>query len=412
MRARRAVLATVAALIVILLSGCLNYSADVTVSKEDRVSGTVILTRETKPVGGVEVLPTPAPLPSGAPGSATSNKIEFPKPVSDTDSIVVSPYSDGTKVGYKIEYKRATFKEAAAFTPLGDRGGALVFTRDGDTVTFAASFDLTFDAGTEAQKALLAKNVTATVKLNLPGTIGDTNGTVADNAITWTVEPLKANDLTATYASAAPAPSATDKSASTASKHKDANSTNWIIIGAVVLGLLIIGAVLFGLLRWRRTRKNAAHPAASAFETSSGPIGGTGPTGPIDSGASYGSVQPTYAQPPAEQSVPRYGETPVTDIPSAAAPAIESPVVEPTAVEPTAVEPRDGLAKWPLPEDDPNERTTTYEVAEQKRGLQHEPASASGVPESSAMDTETSPADASAPRGGWPPPQPKWKQEP
>lgn len=306
-RGRRSVLAVVGALIVVLLSGCLNYSADVTVSKDDLVSGTVILTRETKPMGGVEVLPSPAPLP---PGSNTSNKFEFPKPVSNTDSIVVTPYSDGANVGYKIEYKRATFEEAAAFTPLGDRGGALVFTRDGDAVTFAADFDLSFDAGTEAQKALPAKNVTATVKLDLPGKIGDSNGTVADNSVTWTVEPLKVNDLVATYTSAGPAAPTASKSAAAASAPtKGISTTTWIIIGAIILGLLIIGGATFGVLRRRRPRNDAGKVARSGLKPPQCP------DDPSGSAASYGPLQQTH--PPPHTPVPAMTVPPQFGAPSA-----------------------------------------------------------------------------------------------
>lgn len=255
-RARRAALAVVGALIVTVLGGCLDYSADLRVSSSDRVSGTVILTRDSQPIGGgVKVAPTPAPIPmpSGGPNSVT-----FPQPVSDTDSIVVSPYSDGTKVGYKIEYKRATFEEAAAFRPLGDRGGALVFTRDGDTVTFEATFDLSYSSGTDAQRDLLAKNVTATVTLGLPGTIGDSNGTVTDDGITWTLEPLETNDLSATYTSAAPGAAtstATPAADSAPGKAASASPAPWIAGGAVVLVILAAGAVL-GVRRRRHGRRD------------------------------------------------------------------------------------------------------------------------------------------------------------
>ena len=378
-----------------LLSGCLNYSADVSVSKDDLISGTVILTRETKPMGGVEVLPSPAPLPSNAPGSTAPNKIEFPKPVSNADSIVVTPYADGTNVGYKIEYQRATFKEAAAFTPLGDRGGALVFTRDGDTVKFTASFDLTFDAGTEAQKALLAKNVAATVKLDLPGAVSDSNGTVADNAVTWTVEPLKANDLTATYTSAAPAASAapSGSTAAPAEKNDDGmSSTTWIIIGAVVLGLLLIGGVLVGLLR---RRKNARQGAASGIETPPSPGDAAGPETPS------GLLQDTY---PAHVPAPAMGISPF-----AAPPSFASAQSAPQQFVPQPAESPSDQSDDEPKDENPNEQTTTYAIAERKR---EEPVPESDVPESSAMARETPPVDGPSSRGGWPPPQPKWKQEP
>ncbi len=382
-RGRRSVLAVLGALVVVLLSGCLNYSADVTVSKDDQVSGAVILTRQVKPMGGVEVLPSPAPLPPGAPGSNPANKIEFPKPVSTTDSIVVTPYSDGINVGYKIEYRRATFKETAAFAPLEDRGGALVFTRDGDTVKFAASFDLTFDAGTEAQTALLAQNVAATVKLDFPGTVGDSNGAVADQAVTWTVEPLTVNDLAATYTSAPPTAPTANKSAAAASAPKNSiPTTTWIITGAVILGLLIIGGVTFGVLRRRGTRMDAAKAATSGLEAPQGPDDTSGPTAP------YGPVRQTYPPPrtpaPALTSPPRF---------SAPSPMLQSSVSVPPS--PTA------------------SRTTTYAVTEQKREHREPlPESLDEVPEASAMITETPPANAPALHGGWPPPQPKWMQEP
>lgn len=174
----------VVVLAVALLSGCLRYTESLRLDEDDTVSGIIVIGARKPGASG------DAPMPSPPPGQS------LPKPSSDSPRIVVAPFEHDQETGYKVTFRHATFQEVSAFSPFGEKGGALRLSRDGDIITVSMTIDLTYAAKTE-DIAYLKENAKAEVSLEVPGEIVSTDGQVDGDTITWALEPLALNTLEA-----------------------------------------------------------------------------------------------------------------------------------------------------------------------------------------------------------------------
>lgn len=252
---RRILVLGAALLAVLTLSGCLKVQVGLSLGTDDTISGTVLVTKSTPKAAGASGSSqsnAPAiPIPSGAAAGSATAALNLPTPSVKVDTITAENYSEGDETGYKYIYKKATFAEAKSYPILDKRGGAMVFTRSKDTVSFNSTFNLTYSSTPTAQDALISKNFDGTVKVTFPGKVVSSNGTVDGNSVTWKLEALKENVLTATanYSQAA-APTAAAQDSNFLTK-KVMGLPVWLVgAGALVVILLLIGLV--ALLRARR----------------------------------------------------------------------------------------------------------------------------------------------------------------
>ena len=211
-----------------LLSGCFRYTQSLTIHPDDTVSGIIVMTARAPDAASASQSPTP---PAGA---------VLPEPDSDSPNIVVAAFEHEEESGYKVTFNRASFEEVAAFAPLSSDGGALLITRYGAELQIMMTVDLTYDLPDEGRD-YISTHAETTVSLHVPGRVADTNGEVAGDTITWTLEPFAVNTITATVRSPAGARVAPDGTRS---------------VDPVRAGLLGGTAVLVLALGWLMLRRN------------------------------------------------------------------------------------------------------------------------------------------------------------
>ncbi|MGN0101973.1 LppM family (lipo)protein [Dietzia sp. CH92] len=204
---RLAGLTALAALLVVL-TGCLQLNAQMSVRKDDTVSGRILVAGDQpEQAAALERLGVPSGL---------------------EQKVRITPYSADGFTGREIYFTQLTFAEMDALSLAVDIEGArpytLGFRRSGDTVSFSGSVDLSM------LPADRAGNTTTRVDLTFPNRISETNGTVgAGNTVSWTPAPGSITRMQA--ASSYPDPAARGFAV-------------WMIVGIGAALLVSIGTIL------------------------------------------------------------------------------------------------------------------------------------------------------------------------
>ncbi|WP_010540576.1 LppM family (lipo)protein [Dietzia alimentaria] len=205
---RRLAGVTALATLLFMLTGCLQLNAQMSVRKDDTVSGRIL-------VAGDQPEQAAAFERIGAP-SGLEQKVR------------ITPYSADGFTGREIYFTQLTFAEVDALTLAVDIEGARPYTmgfrRSGDTVTFSGSVDL---SGLPADRS---DSATTQVDLTFPNRIGQSNGTIgAGNSVSWTPSPGSITRMQAS--SSYPDPAARGFAV-------------WMIVGIGAALLVSIGTVL------------------------------------------------------------------------------------------------------------------------------------------------------------------------
>lgn len=203
-------LAGVTALVTMLLvlTGCLQLNAQMSVRKDDTVSGRILVAADQPAqAAALEQIGTPSGL---------------------EQKVRITPYSADGFTGREIYFTQLTFAEMDALSLAvaveGARPYTMSFRRSGDTVTFSGSVDL---SGIPADRA---ENATTRVDLTFPNRISETNGMIgAGNSVSWTPAPGSITRMQAS--SAYPDPAARGFAV-------------WMIVGIGAALLVSIGTVL------------------------------------------------------------------------------------------------------------------------------------------------------------------------
>jgi hypothetical protein len=171
MTRKRSALIALAALVVLALTGCVRFQADLSVTPEDTVNGSLIVavivgeeddSRQTAQDASARIETELLGAVSGAPG--------VERTVYDQDGYLGS---------------RFTFRD----TPLsafdgGGSEGSLSLTREGDEFVFAGQLDFTPDDDvTEVAPDDDTSNIT--VSITFPGAVTETNGEVSGTTVRW-----------------------------------------------------------------------------------------------------------------------------------------------------------------------------------------------------------------------------------
>jgi len=171
MTKKRSALIALTALVVLALSGCVRFQADLSVTPNDTVNGSIVVavvvgeeadSRETAELQASEIESALLGEVSGAPG--------VERTVYDQDGYLGS---------------RFTFRD----TPLsafagGGSEGSLTLTREGDEFVFSGQLDFTPD-DTETEITPDDDTSNITVAISFPGEVIDTNGDVSGNTVRW-----------------------------------------------------------------------------------------------------------------------------------------------------------------------------------------------------------------------------------
>lgn len=164
---RLAGLATLLAL-VFALTGCLQLNAQMSVRKDDTVSGRILVAGDQSAQDSV--------LDRLAPPSGLDQKVRF------------TPYTADGFTGTEIYFTQLTFAEVDALSLAIDFEGArpysMGFRRSGDTVSFTGSVDLSTIPADRADSA------TTRIDLTFPNRVTESNGTLGGgNTVSWSPAP-------------------------------------------------------------------------------------------------------------------------------------------------------------------------------------------------------------------------------
>lgn len=197
-----------------LLTGCVRARADLTVSGDYKVSGTMIAaTVPTSPDDHGPQLSIPSDL---------------------GDQVVVQPYAADGYVGTQLSFTNLEFEQFS--TLVGGSSAAssnyqLLLRRVGDLVTFTGSVDL---------RTVPADRSDVELKITFPATVSSATGSVDDQTVTWQPKPGSITALSAT---------------SDLSTLATAAWLRWsVLVAALLVGSVLVISVL-ALRAHRRSRR-------------------------------------------------------------------------------------------------------------------------------------------------------------
>lgn len=194
----------------VLASGCVQVRGSLSLSRDDRVSGEVV----------VAVRGAHEPFALHAPPDLAHK-------------VSVRPYASGDRTGSQLQLHGLTFDELARLgQELGPPGTELRAARSGSHVTFDAVADLRGRPGAEVQ-----------VRIDAPGEITATNGDRGDGGITWSPRPGQLDRLHATF------------------EYAPAGAWAWVF-WATLAGVLGLGAAV--LVGWLAQRDHRNYRAAAS----------------------------------------------------------------------------------------------------------------------------------------------------
>ncbi|HKN97750.1 MAG TPA: DUF3153 domain-containing protein [Pseudonocardiaceae bacterium] len=156
----------------LLASGCVRVHAALAVSSSDLVAGDILI----------------AAQPSAAEPQGPQPDI----PTAMASRVVVRPYDADGYTGHDVRFHDLTFTETTALAnTISGQNAAyhIAFSRSGDLVTMSGSVDLT-----QLPKA----GVDVQLKVNFPGPVTHTDGSLNNDTVSWTMKPGGVTSFTAT----------------------------------------------------------------------------------------------------------------------------------------------------------------------------------------------------------------------
>ncbi|WP_258906550.1 LppM family (lipo)protein [Actinokineospora sp. UTMC 2448] len=210
---RQALLAVLAVVATLALSGCVRVQAALAVSDRDTVSGQLVIASVLlrKEDTGPELTVPPELMAK----------------------VKTEPYTADGYVGTTVSFQELTFAEVGLLTQTLTPGRQyrLSFRRSGNLVTMAGSADLS---------ELPADRADVRLRVAFPGTVIQTNGVNEDGTVSWTPKPGAVTEFLATI------------------EYSDRSGVSWTkwvaIVGAGAVGVALLVVVL-ALAAHRRDRR-------------------------------------------------------------------------------------------------------------------------------------------------------------
>ncbi|WP_418275149.1 LppM family (lipo)protein [Isoptericola jiangsuensis] len=310
-RARAALGAALAAVGLVTLAGCMKVEMGFTLSEDDTVSGTVVMAISDEFAESLDMDPQEMwDMANEGEDGLTS---ELPEGSSQ------EPYADGEYTGVQVNYTDQ---------PLDGIGTDedLSITREGDEYVVEGVMDLSDESTGETAEmpAEILDSFLMRIAVTFPGAVGETNGTVDGNTVTWEPTMGERNEISArgsavadgaaTAEEATPteeeategsaeevAPQDADETADGMTGMDDAEDTAatdsgtpvWVFVLALVVGLAVLGTVITLVVRHNRTAAATATPVSSdpqdvfgqqppTHQPGQPPVDPSGPHGPTD----------------------------------------------------------------------------------------------------------------------------------
>jgi hypothetical protein len=194
----------------VFASGCAQLRGSLSLSREDRVSGEILVVR-----------------PRGA------DPVAVQPPADLAREVEVRPYSIGGRTGVLLRLHELTFDELARLgAELGPPGTELQVARSGSQVTFEATADLRNLPGTEVR-----------LELSAPGEVTATTGDRNGGEVLWQPRAGQISHLRTTF------------------EYEPASAWSWVV-WSVLSGTLGLSSA--GLVGWLAQRDHRNYRAAAS----------------------------------------------------------------------------------------------------------------------------------------------------
>lgn len=231
-RLSRAVAAVVGSLATaILLTGCLTFTADLSVNESDQVSGSIVVAFPQELVGLVD----DDPELSG-----------WQKRYESLPGATTRGFDRDGRIGNEVVLRDVSIED---FSTAGSGRAPIRIVRSGDELLISGEFDFSrFDDAGDSDEAVVQASFSLfsppdmRVSITVPGEILSTNGTVDDdtNTISWRLRLGSENTLEARVLSPEP------------SSFALGNSNAWLIGGLGVLVGVVAGITVVAASRKRQ----------------------------------------------------------------------------------------------------------------------------------------------------------------
>lgn len=222
MRISKAVLIVLITLVALATSGCLNANLSMTISKNDRVTGQLLV----------------AAPPDGQP-------IRFDPPEGLRSRVSSAEYTKDGHPGTRLVFRELTFRELEHLSEAisgSESRYHFSLTRSGSLVNINGEIDLTPLGETPSSLH---------IEITAPGEITKTNGRESAGVITWEPPAGEVTQISATY------------------QYSGSQNQAWIGWAVLVGGVMLLAAVLVGLLAARthlRARDQAPQQPSNVTE--------------------------------------------------------------------------------------------------------------------------------------------------
>lgn len=219
--------ALLAALLLLVLTGCYSLDTDMTLDEDGKMSGTVTIAMSKE---YAEYAYPGADEDTFFDGNSTQS--DFAELGFDADDVSSEPYSDENWVGRTLTITDHPILDK----PIKTDTAEFAVERDGENYTVTGLIDPAADGNF----AMMSKDSKVTLSLTFPGKVTDSNGDVDGKTVTWTATDGDPLEFTATGSA--------EHSAITGSL-----DSGWVIGGLGVLAVLIVlGAALAEQSRRKR----------------------------------------------------------------------------------------------------------------------------------------------------------------
>jgi hypothetical protein len=218
MRRTRVASALIAATAILLLSGCVRFQADLTVTPENTLNGDIVV---ASIVGDGSI--------DEAKDRAQSMEEQLLPNLSGADGVTRTEYDEDGYAGSRFTLSNTPLEAINS----DSANGSLSLQRDGDTFTFDGAVDLSPDSDDEPAENADESNIE--VAITFPGAVTDHNGELEGTTVRWSTGYGGSLDMRAVASAESAGPPA------------------WVwIVGAIVVVAAIGTIIVVGLRRSRR----------------------------------------------------------------------------------------------------------------------------------------------------------------
>lgn len=167
MRNKKSALAALAVLVVVALSGCVRFQAELTVSPNDTVNGTIV---------AAALVGDEADSREQAESIATQIEEQLLPGLRGAPGVTATVYDEDDHLGTRFSF---TDTPLYAFS-----SESFSLTRDGEEFVFSGALDFTPEQDDVAPESD-ADTSNITVSITFPGAVEESNGKVSGNTVSW-----------------------------------------------------------------------------------------------------------------------------------------------------------------------------------------------------------------------------------